>query len=268
MNYLSFIMAIVPIIIIGFYFYKKDDKKEPNYMVVKLFLSGFISAILTIIISLVQLFIFPDFTNYENLNLVGIFIYSFIFISLVEELSKWLMIHKLAYNHKEFDQIYDIILYSVFVGLGFALLENFIYVFTNDNSLKIAIFRGFTSIPAHASFQVFMGYFLGQKKLYEKLNPKLAKKYHYLSIIIPVLLHGIYDFLLLANYIPFLLIFFIFIIIMFIFTIKNSNRYSKNNININEHSITPNGDHRKRYCSNCGTSVNGNYCSMCGHRIN
>lgn len=253
MNLLLIFLAVLPIVLIARYFYKKDTLKEPKKLLQKLFFSGFISTILVIFISVVTILIFPGIENIENVNLGYLFIYSFIFIALIEEFSKWFIIYKLSYNDKEFDQLYDIVLYSVIVGLGFACLENILYVFEEGNGMIIAIFRSFTAVPAHACFQTFMGYYLSLSKFDDKEN---KNKYLILSILVPILLHGIYDFLLLSQNIILVCIFLFFIIFMFIFTISKIKKIVKSD----------NDRLKQNVCPNCNTMIDYNFCPNCGYK--
>lgn len=228
MNYLIIALSILPIILIAIYYYKKDTLKEPKKLLRKLFFSGMLSGVLVIIISYITILFFPTYASIENANMFKIFIYSFVFVALIEEVCKWLMIYKISYHHRDFDQLYDIILYSVLVGLGFACLENLLYT-TSSNNIWVAVFRGITAIPAHACFQTFMGYYLTLTK-FKKDN---QNKYKNLSLIIPVLLHGTYDFLLLSGNIVLVCSFFIFIVFLFIITIikvKKIINIDKNNL--------------------------------------
>ena len=193
MDYLIIIISLLPIFLLALYFYKKDTLKEPKHLLQKLFYSGFLSALLVIIISIINLIFFPSFNNVENTSIGRIFIYTFIFVALIEESCKLFIIYKFSYNDKNFDQFFDIILYSVLVGLGFACFENILYVLTSELALQTAILRGITAVPAHACFQTFMGYYLSLNKFQNKTN---SKKYIILSLLIPIILHGIYDFLL------------------------------------------------------------------------
>lgn len=230
MNYLIITLSILPIVLIAIYYYKKDTLKEPKKLLRKLFFSGMLSGVLVIIISYITILFFPTYASIENANMFKIFIYSFVFVALIEEVCKWLMIYKISYHHRDFDQLYDIILYSVLVGLGFACLENLLYT-TSSNNIWVAVFRGITAIPAHACFQTFMGYYLTLAK-FKKGN---QNKYKNLSLIIPVLLHGTYDFLLLSGNIVLVCSFFIFIVFLFIITIikvKKIINIDKNNLNL------------------------------------
>ena len=253
MNLLLIFLAVLPIILISMYFYKKDTLKESKKLLQKLFFSGFLATILVIVISVIVIIIIPEFANIENASLLKIFVYSFIFVALIEEFSKWLMIYKISYNDKEFDQLYDIVLYSVIVGLGFACLENILYVLQDGSGLIIAIFRAITAVPAHACFQTFMGYYLSLSKFG---NKEKKNKYLTLSILIPVLLHGTYDFLLLSQNIILVCIFLLFVITMFIFTILKIKKIIRDDSNNLKRSI----------CPNCNTIIEYNFCPTCGYK--
>ena len=104
----------------------------------------------------------------------------------------------MGYKNSNFDEIYDIIVYSVFASLVFACLENVLYVFQND--VINAIVRSITFIPRHASFGIAMGYFFAKARVNEMNNNKSGKsKNMVLSLIVPTLLHTIYDAILMGE---------------------------------------------------------------------
>ena len=221
------VVAIIPVYAIGKYYYNKDTIKEPNKLLKKMFFSGFISGIIVIYISLVFLAIFPSLNDNNSLNIIYLLLYCFLFISLIEELSKFIMIYKTGYNNKEFDQAYDIVLYSVLVGLGFACFENFVYILTEELSLITILIRGITAVPAHACFQTFMGYYLYKSKKSNK------KRYIFLSIFIPFLFHGLYDFIIFSGTNLVIIYFILLLAIIFplsIFKIKELINIDKKNM--------------------------------------
>lgn len=253
MNYLILFLSFLPIFLIGYYYYHKDTVKEPKSLLKKLFFSGVLAGIVVIVVSLVWLIFFPKLLDIDKLNSIELIFYCFFFVALIEELVKWFMIYKISYNSEYFDQYYDIILYSVFVGLGFACFENVIYVLGSEQALQTAILRSLTAIPGHACFQTMMGYFLGNSKF--KLHGSF-KKNLILSIIVPTILHGIYDYLLLSNNLLFLIIYFVFLISMFIITIikiRQSVKYDKERIDPN-------------ICPRCNSYIEFNYCPTCGYK--
>ena len=170
------IISILPIIIIGNYIYNKDKEKEPTKLLAKLFISGILSTIFVIVVSIILETLFPIFSNNtEELNTIELIVNVFIGIALVEEFSKWIVIYKIAYNHEEFNEFYDMIVYAAFVSLGFACIENILYVLSNG--IGTGILRAILSVPGHACDGIFMGYYLGLAKI-SKTNKRedLTKK--------------------------------------------------------------------------------------------
>lgn len=254
---LLFILALLPILILGYYTYSMDKEKEPKKVLIKLFLGGIGSVIITIILSLILQKIFPYFdSDVNSYSPFKLLLYTFFIVSFVEELSKFIVTYKLSYYNKEYDELYDMIVYSVFVALGFAWIENLLYVF--NGGIKIAINRLLFAVPTHASVAVFMGYYLSMAKLCDEHKKVKLKRYNmFLSLLIPIVLHGIYDYLVYSNNYTLFLLFFIFIGCMF----KLAHEKLKEMASINVVLI-------KKYCPNCGSSVEKcNYCKDCGCRI-
>ncbi len=62
------------------------------------------------------------------------------------------MVFLIIYPNKNFDEPFDGIVYSVFVGMGFATAENLTFVMQWSSSL--ALLRMVSAIPAHFVFAV------------------------------------------------------------------------------------------------------------------
>lgn len=238
-------LAILPVFLIGLFIYKKDKNKEPKSLLIKLFFSGLLAIIITLVIGIPLRIIIP--IDMENATMFEKLFYSFFEVALVEELSKLLMVYLFAYKNKEYDHAYDIIVYSVFVSLGFAGFENLLYVL--PGGYGTAILRALTSIPGHVCFAVFMGYYLSLAK-----NNK-SFKYKFLSIFVPFLLHGFFDFCLYSQNGYFLLTWLVFIILCDIIVIKKINKQSKLPKN-----------RKNLFCTSCGTKFEGKYCHICGKK--
>lgn len=249
-------LSIIPVYLVGLYVYRKDNEKEPKKLLKRLFLGGVGSCFLAIILTFVLSFIFPIISSGgKDLNLIQLLFYVFIGVALLEEFSKWIMVFKISYKNENFDELYDIIVYSVFVSLGFACFENILYVLSGGIGVGIA--RALFAIPGHAADGVFMGYYLGKAKQNSVTGNKVAeRKYIILSIIVPTILHGIYDYCLFSKETILIFIFFIFIIVLYIISIKTIKKISKSNTYIGL---------KNRYCGNCGARVNGKFCNKCGH---
>ncbi len=263
MEYILIVIALLPVFIIATYVNKKDKNKEPAKLLAQLFILGIVSCFLTVYVSeLLGKFIpFVDI-DVTKANFIEVLLHAFIGIALIEEGSKLFMVYNMAYKNKEFDELYDIIVYSVFVALGFAAFENVLYIFgVNDFAYgaKVGVLRGLLAVPGHACDGLFMGYYLSLAKIAELQNQKqLAKRNFIKSLLIPTVLHGTYDFCCFSSQPVFILVFFIFIIFMYIISIKKLKFIATNNRPL---VITNN------YCGTCGSPVTGIFCGHCGRRV-
>ncbi|MGM9878224.1 MAG: PrsW family intramembrane metalloprotease [Bacilli bacterium] len=188
---LYLLIAIFPIYLIGLYIYNKDKEKEPISFLFKLLFAGLLSAI-TVIFFSTLIYLFGLEMDTTNMNTNDILIYCFLHVASVEEGSKLLYLYLFAYKSKYYDYTFDMIVYGVFVSLGFALFENIIYVF--DYGMKVGLQRAGTAIIIHACCGVLMGLFLGKAKVKELNNDQVSYAYKIFSFLIPMCIHGMYDF--------------------------------------------------------------------------
>ncbi len=251
-----FTCSALPVFLVGKYIYSKDKNKEPKKLLIKLFLGGIFATVLTIIITLLLQIFFPLLAADESkLNSAELLIYVFLGVALIEEFSKWIMLYKISYNDRAFDELYDMIIYGAFVALGFAFFENLFYVY--ESGIGTAFVRGLFSVPGHACDGVVMGYLLGIAKINSVRGKKgLEARYKLLSIFVPTLLHGFFDYCLMIESITFIGLFLIFVIILFAFSAKKIKRVSRMNLRFR---------FKNKFCPNCGTSVSSHFCPNCGN---
>lgn len=185
------LLALLPTIILLVYIYKKDKlEKEPRKLLSKCFLWGIIIIAPILVMEEVLGFIFEDLFVKGSVGYA--IVDGFIVAALSEELFKFIALKKRTWKSPEFNCFYDGIVYSVFVSMGFATVENIMYVF--DGDITVALLRMFTAVPGHAYDAIFMGYFYSKaKKAYLDGNRPLYKKYKRLALIVPMLMHGLYD---------------------------------------------------------------------------
>lgn len=252
--YLIFV-SILPVIILACYIYNKDKDKEPKKLLFKLFLGGIGSLFLTLIISLVLSLFFPSILyGTSGLDYFSLFIHVLFGVALVEEFSKWFVLYKMSYNHSELDQVFDLVVYSAFVALGFACFENILYVL--QNGMIIAIIRGFLAVPGHFFDGVFMGYYLSKAKVADISGDSSFKSWNmFLSLFVPILLHGFYDFCLMSDNIFLIGLFFIFMIILYVKSFKKIKKMSDENRGLK---------YDNKFCPNCGKPVSSACCPVCG----
>ncbi len=212
----TLLITILPSILIVLFFVKSDRFPEPTSEIIKVFFYGILLCIPAFYINTALMDI------YANMNIDDALVSSFLSAAPVEEVLKFTVLYSLVYKMKDFNEPIDAIVYGVTVSLGFATLENIYYVyFLSDyfgtTSEGLAILRSFSAIPAHGIFGATMGYFFMKYTFIEKQN-NLA-----LCMIIPILLHGAYNYFAGSIFIISLLI----IIISWIILLKNFSKLKK-----------------------------------------
>lgn len=250
------LLAVLPVILILLVVYYKDKNKEPTALLLSLFFSGIASCFLVLIISRIMGMFLPFMnTAFTEKKFIDILLYAFIGVALVEEFCKGLMTYIIAYHQNDFDEMYDGLVYAIFVSLGFAFLENIIYVY-QTSSINTALLRAISAVPSHACDAIFMGYYLSMAKLFAlRKNYKLEKKNLFLSIAVPAILHGIYDFCLMSGYRILTLVFFVFIVFLYIMSHKRLKEFAATNKRIK---------FKNKFCHVCGKAVTGEFCAKCG----
>lgn len=186
MNWL--ILAIAPGVAISAYIIFKDEyNKEPRRHLLISFILGLISIIPAMLLELPLLGVEQsDFFN----TVLGNACKAFIMVALPEELAKFIMLKSYAYKQPEYDEPFDGIVYAVMVGMGFATAENIMYVY--EYGVATGVIRMFLAVPAHATFAIIMGYFMGKARF-------SANRERYLLIAglaWAIVFHGSYDFFL------------------------------------------------------------------------
>ncbi len=186
-----FALAVIPVIVLLIIIYVKDKKeKEPIGLLIGLFFAGMSTVIPAFIAEVIGELIMNLIIPYDSV--IKAVLIAALLVGPVEEMGKYIVLRKITWRSKHFDYSYDAIVYGVFTSLGFAAIENVGYVFTNG--LGTAILRMFTAVPGHACFGVFMGFFFSKAKYAEITNNRQDyKTYNRLSVVVPMLLHGIYD---------------------------------------------------------------------------
>lgn len=185
--------ATAPVVIIAFYIYFRDKyDKEPFLMLAKALTLGMLTVIP---ILLMETFLMEFMPIFESSSRLSAFYNAFVVAGFSEELWKFIALVILIWKSKEFDERIDGIVYAVFVSLGFAWVENVLYVM--EGGINVAIMRALLAVPAHALFGVTMGYYLSLSKF---TNDEPTKKRFFIyALVFPIILHGAYDFILMAN---------------------------------------------------------------------
>lgn len=181
------ISSIFPVVIFLYMIYQKDHEKEPISLLFKCLLGGCLSTLLSLLMSIPLGAISGVFPG----AFLSSIHQSFLEAAIPEELGKFGILYFLIWKSRELDHSYDGIVYSVFVSLGFALIENILYVF--EGGFSVAIARAILAVPGHGLFGVMMGYYFSLARFHEG---RKRREFLIKSLVMPILFHGAYDFLL------------------------------------------------------------------------
>jgi RsiW-degrading membrane proteinase PrsW (M82 family) len=184
---LAFSLAIAPVAAIIWYITFLDTlNKEPFKMLLRTLVYGMLSVIPALILEIYGAKLLGEVNTLPKAA-----IQAFIVVGLAEELAKYFFLRRYIFHREEFDEPYDGIVYAIMISMGFAGIENILYVMSGG--VDVAIGRMFTAVPAHASFAVLMGYWVGRAKMENK--PVL----NWLGLFSAAFFHGLYDFFLLTE---------------------------------------------------------------------
>jgi RsiW-degrading membrane proteinase PrsW (M82 family) len=188
-----FALALAPTTAVMLYIYLRDKhEREPFALLLLSFLYGGLSTLMTLLISLpVNALILT-----KEDEIAHQFINAFFKVALIEEFSKFFFVRFVLFYNKNFNEPFDGIVYAVMVSMGFATLENVIYVY--QYGFATGVMRMFTAVPAHATFAILMGYFIGKAKF-------THRKILYFTILAlgsAAIFHGAYDYMLFISYVP------------------------------------------------------------------
>ena len=185
--------AVIPAVFLMVKVYQSDRlEKESRQLMWQLVKAGILSSLLAMVAERILSYVLDE-TVAQSSAAYDVLLY-FIVVAVSEECCKYLMLKRNTWRSPEFNCMFDGVVYAVFVSLGFGLWENISYVLTYG--LSTAIVRAVTAIPGHACFGVFMGVFYAISKKYEVEGMASdSRTYRVLSVLVPVLLHGAYDYI-------------------------------------------------------------------------
>lgn len=180
-----------------YFFYRDVYNKEPRLNLVVSFILGCLAILPAIGFEKAfplgdKVLFFHTATGFETA------IFCYCVIAFAEEFSKFLGLRLYSYNQKAFDEPFDGIVYAVIISMGFATVENIMYV-TNAAKfgvgVELAIKRAFLSVPAHATFAIIMGYFVGKAKF----NPSNSFGLMLFGLLAAIFFHGTFDYFIFLN---------------------------------------------------------------------
>ncbi len=214
-------IATAPVIVILVYVFHRDKyEKEPIGLLLLSLIGG--AAIIPLVI------------RWENgmMNIVGefpskqvfAFYNAFAVAALCEESMKLLVFLLLIYRSSWFNEKFDAIVYAVYISMGFALVENILYV--TGGGAEVGLTRAFTAVPAHAIFAISMGFYLGKAKF----SSRKKVLYFALALLVPMLFHGTYDYILMLQPKYLVIIFVMYVVLLYFFGFRRMKKSIDNSV--------------------------------------
>ncbi len=256
--------ALLPALVLCIFVFIKDRvEKEPLSLLLLLFILGVISCFPAAEIEGVLFSaldgIFAPFTYVKDgvtyLSGISYYIYHalkyFVGVALVEEGVKFLALYFVTRRNKNFNCLFDGLIYSVFVSLGFAAYENVLYVL--DYGWMNALMRAIMSVPGHMFFSVLMGYYYSMWHMTVKAREKerelkaegkitrnapefSGKRYIVLALLMPTLAHGLYDYCCTIDSTAATIVFYAFLLFLYIYCFSKINRMSRTDMSDEEYA--------------------------------
>lgn len=182
--YFKILAAVAPAIVLAIIMIRKDKRREPiGWLLAAVGLGVLVGPA----VLLLGYLVLPDIPTD---TFTGAFLASFISAAIPEEGLKFCALYFLAKRCKHFDEMFDGIVYAVCIGMGFAGLENILYLFgAEDEWILVGIARALMSVPMHYFFAIIMGSFFSLA-WFDKRNRKLHLT---AALVFPIIVHGIYD---------------------------------------------------------------------------
>jgi len=227
MDYFLYIpIGFLPSFVWLLYFLKKDDHQEPKLVIVEVFILGMISTFLAFVLqkAFIANSIWPELVNQDNFSF-------WLILAFIEEVSKFLFLYFRLSHEKEFDEIVDAMIYMVIISLGFAALENILYISQISPFQSPAIFnlttnRFLGATLIHALSSAFCGYFWALSLLYRQ-NHKLLV---FSGLLSATVLHTLFNYSILSKelFLTFLLLCFSMIVAGMMFRHLKKIKYRLN----------------------------------------
>ena len=188
------ISGLLPALLLLAYIYWKDPIREPLHWIIGAFALGMASIIPALMAEIITEELIEIILSSVNPRIIAI-ANSFVCAAIPEECAKFIFLWIIIRKNPYFDEHFDGITYAVSVSLGFAGVENVLYLYdAGGDWMSIALLRSLLSVPGHYAFGVIMGYYFSVFYFTKRSFGSLM-----LAFIMPIIAHGTYDCILLLQ---------------------------------------------------------------------
>ncbi|MFW6288797.1 MAG: PrsW family intramembrane metalloprotease [Spirochaetota bacterium] len=182
MLFTNLALALAPSLLLLWWAYRRDSIKKES---IRLLLLTFSLGLLAVVPALVLGILVDPFRDFFR-GYARIVFQAFVVAALVEEAVKFVLLDGLIRRQPEFDEVTDGIVYGMAVSLGFAFLENVLYV---GGPSHVLLLRAVTAVPLHAGCGALVGYYVGRAAFD-------ARARSVGGLLLAIAVHGVYNVLL------------------------------------------------------------------------
>lgn len=221
---ITILLIIINILLIMIYIYERDKiEKEPIILIVLMIIMGVISVYLSREAWNIITEKIPEIKEeVVNKNWYARILICYGQIAFIEESIKYIILNLMIYRNKNYNYMYDGIIYSTSISLGFALMEGIEYGI--GNGIILSLIRSILTIPMHASYGIIMGYYISKGK---KEKESRSMYYRYMALIAPIVIHGTSDYMLSILTNKYQIIYIIYSVMIYIFALKKVNELAR-----------------------------------------
>jgi len=179
--------TLLPIGALLQYFYTRDLHREPRFVLAWTFILGVLAIGPVLLVALPLSLALPRSAG----PLAAALYEAFALAAIPEEFFKLLVVKRYSARRPSFNEPMDGLVYGATAALGFAALENALYVAAGGWVTALA--RSLTAVPMHAAAGAILGHSVARAKFSPAGRSAVAR-----GLLAAVAVHGLYDFGLLG----------------------------------------------------------------------
>ena len=219
---LMFSAGVVPGLMLMWYVHTRERFPQPGITLWATLGLGALATLPVIVLFFPVSIIFSVIADSTRNSLLISLVQAFLGAAILQESFKYFVLAGFSCQRKRLAEPFDGVVYGVAASLGFATLENIAYV--SEGDVFGAAIRALTSVPVHGALGAIMGYFIAQSAF----DPVRRRRYAWMAWLIPVALHGLYDFPLLLGALWFLPVTAIVLVVSLVWAFRLIRRVQSN----------------------------------------
>jgi RsiW-degrading membrane proteinase PrsW (M82 family) len=194
-------LSVLPALLLAGYFWIGDPTmREPVPTLAITFVLAVVLAGVAAVVNTVSFGVAAELATSDVAAAAGPLVLFFLVVGPIEEVVKVLAVRLYAFPRDEFDTVVDGVVYGAVAGLGFATIENVVYISQGylladaggagpvTDAVRVASSRAFVG-PGHVIYSAWAGYYLGLARFNpERRGPIVVK-----GLLVAAFIHATYN---------------------------------------------------------------------------